>query len=198
MIAEETAIPGVLLLTPQRFTDDRGFFSETWNESRFAAAGIPGPFVQDNHVRSTDRGVVRGLHIQIGPNAQGKLIRAVRGSIWDVAVDIRPGSPTRGRHVGVVLSAENWQQLWIPAGLLHGYCTLEPDTEVIYKVTAPWIARQNAGSSGTTPSLPCPGPSVRRRQSPLRRIACCLASRIASGSVNNPYHGPVRPACHCA
>lgn len=158
MIAEETAIPGVLLLTPQRFTDDRGFFSETWNESRFAAAGIPGPFVQDNHARSTDRGVVRGLHIQIGPNAQGKLIRAVRGSIWDVAVDIRPGSPTRGRHVGVVLSAENWQQLWIPAGLLHGYCTLEPDSEVIYKVTAPWDREAERGVIWNDPELALPWP----------------------------------------
>lgn len=158
MIAEETAIPGVLLVTPQRFADDRGFFSETWNESRFAAAGIPGPFVQDNHALSTDRGVVRGLHIQIGPNAQGKLIRAVRGSIWDVAVDIRPGSPTRGRHVGVVLSAENWQQLWVPAGLLHGYCTLEPDTEVIYKVTAPWDREAERGVIWNDPELALPWP----------------------------------------
>jgi len=158
MIAEETAIPGVLLVTPQRFADVRGFFSETWNESRFAAAGIPGPFVQDNHALSTDRGVVRGLHIQIGPNAQGKLIRAVRGSIWDVAVDIRPGSPTRGRHVGVVLSAENWQQLWVPAGLLHGYCTLEPDTEVIYKVTAPWDREAERGVIWNDPELALPWP----------------------------------------
>ena len=137
MIVEPTAIPDVLLITPPRFLDDRGFFSETWNETRFAAAGIPGPFVQDNHAQSADRGVVRGLHLQIAPSAQGKLIRVVRGAIWDVAVDIRRGSPTYLRHAGVVLSAANWQQLWVPAGLLHGYCTLEPDTEVIYKVTAP-------------------------------------------------------------
>jgi dTDP-4-dehydrorhamnose 3,5-epimerase len=128
MIVERTAIPDVLLLTPPRFTDPRGFFSETWNEARFAEAGIPGPFVQDNHAASADRGVVRGLHLQIGHNAQGKLVRVVRGAVWDVAVDVRHGSPTYGRHVGAVLSAENWQQIWVPAGFLHGYCTLEPNT----------------------------------------------------------------------
>jgi dTDP-4-dehydrorhamnose 3,5-epimerase len=158
MIVEQTAIPGVLLITPQRFLDGRGFFSETWNESRFVGAGVPGPFVQDNHARSADRGVVRGLHIQIGPNAQGKLVRVVHGSIWDVAVDIRPGSPTRRRHVGAVLSAENWQQLWIPAGLLHGYCTLEPDTEVIYKVTAPWDREAERGVIWDDPDLALPWP----------------------------------------
>ena len=158
MIVEATAIPDVLVLTPPRFIDDRGFFSETWNEQRFVEAGITGPFVQDNHVRSADRGVVRGLHLQIGPNAQGKLVRAVRGSIWDVAVDIRPGSATYGRYAGVVLSAENWQQLWIPAGLLHGYCTLEPDTEVIYKVTAPWDRQAERGVIWNDPTLSIPWP----------------------------------------
>ena len=158
MIAERLAIPDVLLLTPPRFTDPRGFFSETWHAARFSDAGIPGPFVQDNHARSADRGVVRGLHLQIGANAQGKLVRVVRGSIWDVAVDIRPGSPTRRRHVGAVLSAENWQQLWIPAGLLHGYCTLEPDTEVIYKVTAPWDRQAERGVIWNDPDLALPWP----------------------------------------
>jgi dTDP-4-dehydrorhamnose 3,5-epimerase len=158
MIVEPTAIPDVLLLTPPRFTDERGFFSETWNEQRFAKAGIAGPFVQDNHVCSDDRGVVRGLHLQIGPSAQGKLIRVVRGSIWDVAVDIRPESPSYGRHAGVVLSAKNWQQLWIPVGLLHGYCTLEPDTEVIYKVTAPWDRQAERGVIWNDPALGIPWP----------------------------------------
>jgi dTDP-4-dehydrorhamnose 3,5-epimerase len=158
MIVEPTAIPDVLLITPPRFLDDRGFISETWNEPRFTAAGIAGPFVQDNHARSAERGVVRGLHIQIGPNAQAKLVRVVRGSIWDVAVDIRPNSPTRGRYAGVVLSAENWQQLWIPAGLLHGYCTLEPDTEVIYKVTAPWDRQAERGIVWNDPELAVPWP----------------------------------------
>jgi len=156
MIVEPTDIPGVLLITPPRFLDDRGFFSETWNERRFIESGIRGPFVQDNHACSADRGVVRGLHLQIAPNAQGKLIRVVRGAIWDVAVDIRHGSPTYGRHVGVVLSVENWQQLWVPAGLLHGYCTLEPDTEVIYKVTAPWDRQAERGVIWNDPSLAIP------------------------------------------
>ena len=158
MIVEPTCIPDVLLITPPRFLDDRGFFSETWNEGRFVEAGVPGPFVQDNHARSADRGVVRGLHLQIAPNAQGKLVRVVRGSIWDVAVDIRHGSPTHGRHAGVVLSADNWQQLWIPAGLLHGYCTLEADTEVIYKVTAPWDRQAERGVIWNDPELAIPWP----------------------------------------
>jgi dTDP-4-dehydrorhamnose 3,5-epimerase len=158
MIVEPTVIPDVLLLTPRRFVDGRGFFSETWHQRRFAEAGVAQTFVQDNHARSADRGVIRGLHLQIGPNAQGKLVRVVRGSIWDVAVDIRPGSSTYGRHAGVVLSAENWQQLWIPAGLLHGYCTLEPETEVIYKVTAPWDRLAERGVIWNDPVLRIPWP----------------------------------------
>jgi dTDP-4-dehydrorhamnose 3,5-epimerase len=158
MIVEPTAIPDVLLITPPRFLDDRGFFSETWNERRFTEAGVPGGFVQDNHAHSVDRGVVRGLHLQIAPSAQGKLIRVVRGSIWDVAVDIRPGSPTYGRYAGVVLSAENWQQLWIPTGLLHGYCTLEPNTEVIYKVTSPWDREAERGVIWNDPEFAVPWP----------------------------------------
>jgi dTDP-4-dehydrorhamnose 3,5-epimerase len=158
MIVEPTEIPDLLLITPPRFLDGRGFFSETWNERRFVEAGISGPFVQDNHAKSADRGVLRGLHLQIAPSAQGKLIRVVRGAIWDVAVDIRPGSPTYGRHVGAVLSAENWQQLWIPTGFLHGYCTLEPDTEVIYKVTAPWDREAERGVVWNDPQLAIPWP----------------------------------------
>jgi len=158
MIVEPTTIPGVLLVTPQRFNDGRGFFSETWNEGRFAEAGIPGPFMQDNHAMSADRGVVRGLHLQIEPHAQGKLIRVVRGAIWDVVVDIRRGSPTYGQHFGAVLSAENWRQLWVPAGLLHGYCTTEPVTEVIYKVTAPWNRQAERGVLWNDPAFAIPWP----------------------------------------
>jgi len=158
MIVEPTAVQGVLVLTPQRFLDGRGFFSETWHAVRFAEAGIPGPFVQDNHARSADQSVVRGLHLQIGPNAQGKLVRVVRGAIWDVAVDIRRNSPSYGKHVGVVLSAENWQQIWVPTGLLHGYCTLEPDTEVIYKVTAPYDRQAERGVVWNDPTLAVPWP----------------------------------------
>jgi dTDP-4-dehydrorhamnose 3,5-epimerase len=158
MNVEQTAIPGVLVITPKRFLDGRGFFSETWKASSFAEAGVNVSFVQDNHARSDERGVVRGLHLQIGPNAQGKLVRVVRGSIWDVAVDSRPGSPTYGKHAGAVLSAENWQQLWVPAGLLHGYCTLEPDTEVIYKVTAPWDRHAERGVIWNDPAIALPWP----------------------------------------
>jgi dTDP-4-dehydrorhamnose 3,5-epimerase len=164
LIVEPLAIPEVLLLTPPRFRDARGFFSETWNQARFAGAGIAGPFIQDNHAVSTARGVLRGLHCQTGPNAQGKLVRVVRGAIWDVAVDIRPGSPTYGHHAGAELSAENWRQLWVPAGFLHGYCTLTEETEVIYKVTAPWDREAERGVIWNDPDLnvawPIPAVSV--------------------------------------
>lgn len=153
MNVERLAIPDVMLITPPRFRDPRGFFSETWKQSAFADAGIPGPFVQDNHAVSAGQCVIRGLHLQIGPNAQGKLVRVVRGAIWDVAVDVRVGSPTYGRHVGAVLSAENWSQLWVPVGFLHGYCTLEADTEVIYKVTAPYDKPAERGVIWNDPDL---------------------------------------------
>lgn len=153
MKVERLAIPDVILLTPPRFRDPRGFFSETWKQGQYADIGIPGPFIQDNHAVSTDRYVVRGLHLQVGPNAQGKLVRVVRGAIWDVAVDVRHGSPTFGQHVGAVLSAENWSQLWVPVGFLHGYCTLEADTEVIYKVTGPYDKAAERGVIWNDPDL---------------------------------------------
>jgi dTDP-4-dehydrorhamnose 3,5-epimerase len=159
---EPLAIPDVLLLTPRRFHDPRGFFSETWNQTRFADAGIAGPFVQDNHAVSNTRGVVRGLHCQIGANAQGKLIRVVRGAIWDVAVDLRHGSPTFGHHVGVELTVENWSQLWVPVGFVHGYCTLTDDTEVIYKVTAPWDPVAERGVIWNDPDLAVKWPYTER------------------------------------
>jgi dTDP-4-dehydrorhamnose 3,5-epimerase len=150
---ETLSIPEVLVLTPRRFADSRGSFSETWQQARYAEHGITGPFVQDNHVVSHKRGVVRGLHCQIGPNAQGKLLRVVKGAIWDVAVDVRRGSPTYGQHAGAVLSAENWSQLWCPVGFLHGYCTLTDDAEVIYKVTAPWDPTAERGVIWNDPDL---------------------------------------------
>ena len=158
MNVEKLAIQEVLLLTPPRFRDSRGFFSETWNQARYADAGIPGPFIQDNHAVSNGRGVVRGLHCQIGPNAQGKLVRVVKGAIWDVAVDIRLGSPTYGQHAGAELSAENWSQLWCPPGFLHGYCTLTEGTEVIYKVTAPYDRAAERGVIWNDPDLNLPWP----------------------------------------
>ena len=135
MLTEPTALPGVIILTPARFGDARGFFSESWNARRMAEAGLDITFVQDNHSLSSATGTLRGLHFQAPPHAQGKLVRCGRGALWDVAVDIRRGSPTYGRSVGVELSAENGKQLWIPPGFLHGFVTLMPDTEVIYKCT---------------------------------------------------------------
>lgn len=132
---QKTAIDGVLILTPKRWGDARGFFVETWNAERFRQAGIAHDFVQDNHSYSAQAGTVRGLHYQSPPRAQAKLVRVARGSIIDVAVDVRRGSPTYGRHVSVRLSAENGAQLFVPAGFLHGFATLEPDTDVAYKVT---------------------------------------------------------------
>lgn len=128
-------IPEVKLITPSIHRDERGFFSETFNARALTAFGIDERFVQDNHSLSVQGGVVRGLHFQISPKAQDKLVRVIRGSIFDVAVDIRVGSPTYGKHVSAVLSASNWSQLWVPKGFAHGFCTLEPDTEVLYKVT---------------------------------------------------------------
>jgi dTDP-4-dehydrorhamnose 3,5-epimerase len=158
MTVQPLDIPEVKLLTPPRYQDPRGFFSETWSAKREAAAGIPGPFVQDNHSLSVPAGTVRGLHLQVAPNVQGKLVRCVRGAIWDVAVDVRHGSPSFGRHVAAVLSAENWCQLWVPGGFLHGFCTLEPDTEVFYKVTADYDRAAERGVVWNDPDLALPWP----------------------------------------
>ncbi|MEC7760304.1 MAG: dTDP-4-dehydrorhamnose 3,5-epimerase [Pseudomonadota bacterium] len=135
MQIEQTAIPGVLIFTPERYGDDRGFFAETWNRRQLADAGVDVEFVQDNHSVSAAAGTLRGLHMQTPPFAQDKLVRCGRGRFLDVAVDIRVGSPTFGRWVGVELSAENGKQTFLPHGILHGVLTLEPDTEVIYKVS---------------------------------------------------------------
>lgn len=133
MIVEETDLPGVKVLTPRRFGDDRGFFSESWSKRAFADVGINDEFVQDNHSLSAARGTVRGLHFQAPPHAQAKLVRCGRGRIFDVAVDIRKGSPTYGNWFGAELSFDNGKQLFVPAGYLHGFMTLEPDSEIIYK-----------------------------------------------------------------
>src|SRR5437016_341508 len=135
MEIQPLAITDVKLVITQVHRDERGYFSETYSRQRMAAAGVPTEFVQDNHALSVNAGTLRGLHFQVPPHAQGKLVRVTRGAVFDVAVDIRTGSPTFGRHVSEVLSAENWKQIWIPPGFAHGYCTLEPNTEVIYKVT---------------------------------------------------------------
>lgn len=153
MLIERLSLPGVLLVTARKLGDSRGFFSETFRADLFAAEGVPLAFVQDNHVRSTQRGVVRGLHYQTPPHAQGKLVRCSQGAILDVAVDIRLGSPTYGQHVAVELSADNWRQLWVPPGFAHGYATLQDECEVIYKVTDYYAPDCDRGIAWDDPAL---------------------------------------------
>lgn len=136
MKIERLALPDIIVLTPQKFNDDRGFFSETYNAARMREIGLTDLFVQDNQSVSYRKGVVRGLHCQLAPRAQGKLVRCTRGAIWDVAVDIRTGSATYGQWVGVELSDQNWSQVWVPPGFLHGFCSLTDYVEVHYKCTA--------------------------------------------------------------
>ena len=162
------ALGGPLLLTPRLFGDDRGFFFESWNQRTFETLAGPGAFVQDNHSRSA-KGVLRGLHYQLPPNPQGKLVRCVLGEICDVAVDLRRSSPTFRHWVGARLSASNHQQLWVPAGFAHGFLTLSDQAEVLYKTSDYWskecerairwddpelaIAWPLAALGGTTPQL---------------------------------------------
>jgi dTDP-4-dehydrorhamnose 3,5-epimerase len=147
-------IADVKVLTPKRFGDNRGFFSEVYSRAKMASeAGIDEEFVQDNQSLSAVGGVVRGLHYQVEPMAQGKLVRVVRGAVLDVAVDIRVGSPTFGRHVATVLSAENWRQVYVPVGFAHGFVTLEPGTEVLYKVTRPYSPEHERGIRWDDPAL---------------------------------------------
>ncbi|MEL7137787.1 MAG: dTDP-4-dehydrorhamnose 3,5-epimerase [Pseudomonadota bacterium] len=150
---EPLAIPAVRIITPKRHGDARGFFSETWNRQLYAEAGIDLDFVQDNHARSAERGTVRGLHFQTPPFAQDKLVRVVRGSILDVAVDLRTGSPTYGRHVSAIISAELGNQILVPVGFAHGLVTLEPETEVIYKVTGFYSPEHDKGLRWSDPAL---------------------------------------------
>jgi len=141
MQIDETDLAGVLVLTPRRFSDDRGWFSETWNREMLARAGIGLDFVQDNHSCSARKGTLRGLHYQAPPHAQDKLVRCSRGAILDVAVDARRGSPAYGRWTAVRLDAETGRQLLVPAGFLHGFVTLQDATEVQYKCTAPYAPK---------------------------------------------------------
>lgn len=149
-----SAIPDIKLLKPRSFADPRGSFTETYNRERFNhAVGQAVEFVQDNHSVSRPAGVLRGLHFQRNPRAQGKLVRVARGRILDVAVDLRRGSPHYGRHVAAELSAENGLQIWVPVGFAHGFLTLEPDTEVIYKVTDYYDPATDAGIIWNDPTL---------------------------------------------
>lgn len=146
MQIEQTPLPGVLILTPARHGDHRGFFSESWNRATLEAAGLHLPeFVQDNHSLSREVGTLRGLHYQAPPFAQGKLVRCGRGRLFDVVVDARRGSDSYGQWFGTELSFENGRQLWVPAGFLHGFATREADTEICYKCTAPYDRASDGG-----------------------------------------------------
>jgi dTDP-4-dehydrorhamnose 3,5-epimerase len=153
MWIEETALPCVKFILPRKHGDHRGFFSEVYNRQALEASGICMEFVQDNHSLSAERGVVRGLHFQVPPFAQDKLVRVVHGSVFDVAVDLRQGSPTYGQHVSVVLSSKEWNQILVPIGFAHGLVTLEPDTEVLYKVSNYYSPEHDRGLLWNDPTL---------------------------------------------
>lgn len=153
MKVELLAIADVMLLQAKSFQDDRGAFSETWNRHAFKELGIDADFVQDNHVKSLKTGTLRGLHYQAPPHAQGKLIRVIKGAIFDVAIDMRHQSPSYGKHVSATLTAENQVQIWVPEGFAHGYVTLEPDTEVLYKVTDFYAPDTEGGILWNDPDL---------------------------------------------
>lgn len=151
-------IPEVKLITPKRFGDARGFFMETFSAPKLAEHGIERDWVQDNHSLSARPGVLRGLHFQAPPHAQAKLVRVTKGRVWDVAVDVRVGSPTYGKWVAAELSVENDQQMFIPEGFAHGFITLEPDTEFLYKVSSVYAPESDGGVIWDDPDLNLPWP----------------------------------------
>jgi len=152
--------PMAMELIPDKFGDERGFFSETYNKAELEKNDINLNFVQDNHSLSAKTGTIRGLHFQTPPFAQTKLVRVISGAILDVAVDIREGSPTFGKHVSLIVSAKAWNQILVPEGFAHGFCTLEPDTEVIYKVNAPYSKEHDKGILWSDPDLEIAWPKV--------------------------------------
>ena len=152
------AIPEVLLITPKRHGDARGWFSETWSRKSLAEAGVHADFVQDNQAFSAKKGTLRGLHFQTAPHPQGKLVRVLRGAIYDVAVDIRAGSPSYGRWVAAELTAEGGEQLFVPRGFAHGYCTLTDDCELFYKVDGLYAPQTEGGVIWNDPDLAIPWP----------------------------------------
>jgi dTDP-4-dehydrorhamnose 3,5-epimerase len=153
VVVESLAIPSVKVIRPKKHGDARGFFSETFSQRDLQNWGIDISFVQDNHAFSAQRGTVRGLHFQTAPFAQHKLVRAVRGAILDVAVDLRVGSPTYGQHVSAVISAEEWNQILVPIGFAHGLVTLEPNTEILYKVSNYYSPEHDNGLLWNDPAL---------------------------------------------
>lgn len=180
----KASIPDVLIFEPRVFGDDRGFFFESFNQRVFEeAVGRAVEFVQDNHSRSS-QGVLRGLHYQMAPHAQGKLVRCVAGEVFDVAVDIRKDSPTFGQWVGVNLSAQNKRQLWIPEGFAHGFLTLSEHAEFLTRPPITISPPLNAASCGTMPPWPLPGPRSRRLQ-PCRPKMRLLLRSMTRSSVDD-------------
>jgi dTDP-4-dehydrorhamnose 3,5-epimerase len=153
MQIDRAEIPDVLIIRPKKFGDVRGFFSEVFKNADLKAHGVDLDWMQDNHSFSQSRGVLRGLHYQAAPEAQAKILRVIRGAIYDVAVDIRRGSPTYGRHVAIELSEANWSQLFVPVGFAHGFCTLTENVEVIYKVSSPYAPACEGGLMWDDPEI---------------------------------------------
>jgi dTDP-4-dehydrorhamnose 3,5-epimerase len=156
---QTTFIEGLIIIQPRVFPDDRGFFFESFKASEYEKNGIPGHFVQDNHSKSS-QGVLRGLHFQNPPLAQGKLVRVIRGAVWDVAVDLRPQSPTRGKWLGLELSESNRTMFYIPPGFAHGFLTLQDDTEFLYKCTAEYNKASEGGIRWNDPDLAISWPQM--------------------------------------
>src|SRR2546428_11862346 len=178
-------MPDVILIEPKALGDDRGWFMETYKRSEFEANGIRVGFRQDNHSRSTASGVRRGLHYQKDPAAQGKLVRCVVGAIYDVAVDIRRGSPTYGRWVGMELTAESKRMLWVPAGFAHGFCTLTDVSEVVYKTTSEYSAPHDRGIRWNDPAIGVKWPTA----SPVLSPKDGQAPKLAEADNNFAYKG---------
>lgn len=181
MQVNDLGLGGVVEIIPKKHGDARGFFSETYQRQRFAQSGIAQDWVQDNQSHSAEKGVLRGLHFQVAPDAQDKLIRVLRGSIFDVAVDIRGGSATYGKWVGRVLSATAFNQLLIPKGFAHGFLTLEPDVEVLYKVSAPYSPQCDRGIAWNDPAIAIAWP-LEAGQQPLLSPKDAAAPRLADAA----------------
>ena len=183
----------VRLIEPKRFGDARGWFSETYNAATWSAQGVDAVFVQDNHSLSRPVHTLRGLHFQRPPHAQAKLVRCVRGAIFDVAVDLRVGSPTFGRWVGAVLSAESGRQLFVPKGFAHGFLTLEPDCEVVYKVDDYYAPTADAGVRWDDPTIAVDWP-LPAGVAPM--LSDKDARLPALAAIDSPFHyegGPLEP-----
>ena len=178
MQVETTPLPGVLVITPRVFVDPRGFFVESYNQEALRGHGIETVFVQDNHSKSV-QGTLRGLHYQLSPAAQVKLVRVVRGAIWDVAVDIRRGSPTFGQWFGAELSADNFRQMYVPIGFAHGFCVLSDEAEVLYKTSHVYDPARERGIAWNDPALGIAWPVADPVLSPRDQRAGSLADYLA-------------------